>query len=1307
MGVGSAADVPISDHPAKTHTATVLPFRRQAHMGDRPSFMGVRNGTYGWPMAHDGDAGRPYVSGLDGGGLPAGVQEIKSHFEGMSLLRAYDPAQPRRIDVRVEGDPQAMIKAVVERDGVVSVQRFSMGGLSVEQAGVFLARALHAAHTGTVGSVPSIRLSVNVLDPDTGVALDAASIAAYHADQTAGQTPMGQAMHSALRQLGLGALWMDYVGTPPQLAISVETAPATGVLAPPGGDYQLPDFGLTPNGALAGAASAVMDAREPAAMVNAYRVGRDVVVTALRPHAQLESGVWLSAALRHQGIAPQVGDRVVLTDVGSAQTRAVQTLMPILEAAGYVVSDPALDVLPSGQVNLRVEVLGQREIALDPAAGTLALAPWRKPAPGQSIFDANFVPSSVVGQLAEPPTSGQPSVPLQLNYSPLSFYGDASPIAIRKAAQEGAWEISEGRFSATVDAHGALHVNYPSGWATRAEQGQLQLRLEALIEQLHMQQIAVVAITVRGPHAQTLVIRSLDEGMRSQHHLSDSTGHHTYTFKGALEDGQLVQLPDGRYGLYDDRHGLQLASGRFYFVRRGAVTTVSSHAVQAQVLEQWRGGAQAADLVGIVSFDAGGRVQPSEQQWIASKDQGWIEVAQGPANHPHADLPGLYHLNAGFFPHGTEAPLSEVSIEALIGGPRRIVPGYSGVRVPRVLAEAELALLQRRLGGVEVLARTVDGQVYYFSGNQNAVMGDVAGQHVFSPHHNHPGDPERGLVGTPRASRADQANLTQDFLDTLIYFPQAKLEPSYVLTLNEAGTITRSPFGPIRPVQTPAQTLHLVIQGAPQLRVAYRSVRGVGIARIGGLESAKLDEVQANVLQQALIAEAQRRGDVLLSSEYELDAASEATRMVILHGLEVNQQANYDFTSGEHGDGLIHVFHQEVSAPTRSVSNAEVWSRLAGVLDDGVAAHPAPTDQPPIRSASQSGWQALWPQAVSRPKDPQRSMGPSASPHSSQSDPLPLPREIAQSLEWFKQTGQSRLSRSLLMPSLRPNPRNAAPEPPRIAKALLEADSASLHEMQRYLAHQQALASNPALGPFVRSSQETYIRFKALVNNNRGTLSQLASWLAHVSHPGETPLRSLDALIEDRVRWAKDRPHVRQTDDSIEAIAAIARISERRLEALGWMAQGFGARDLAVKMGIDVAAASIHFNKNLEALGAFSWTDLKARYPGGLQALARRIAQFEASRYPNETILPGALDRLPRSHLPILADLAAGHDRRTIREAHGLTRRTLNDYVARIHTRLGVGSIDELKVRYTGVDLQGDALAAYKERPFRANKNMD
>ncbi len=1207
------------------------------------------------------------------------AHRIEHHFGDMALVRQYDSAHPRVIDVSLVGDPSARVIATVERDGVVNVQRFDVGDLSTTQAAVLLARALRVAHTGWLGSLPTLRLTMHAVDPITHEVLSPATVKAHGLEQNAGDTPLGQVMSSALKLLGINELWLDYAhaGTPLQLAISAETAPVAGPLAPPGGKHSVHDFGVTPNGAMQGASTAIVDARNPQAMVNAYKVGPDLIVTALRSHPKLADGTWLAAALDHSGVALQPGERVVFTNVGDAKPATAQRLTALLESAGYVVAHAEVETLASGQVNAALVIANRRgDVPHDiSVAHDLALTAWRRGAEPATVFDAQFSLTRTLGAVvgsAQTVLSGDALLPA---YSPLTFYGVPSDIKVSRQDSGKGWQLVGDGMSATVTAQGLLQVQWAHGWATRAQQGKLRLQLEVMTELLHSQGAAVHAVQVAGPHAQVLQLDSFDTGLRSCVDFSEHGHTSAYEFNRVLNDGQLVQTPDGRYLVYFDHIGLQRPGGTFHFVQKNGVTTVSREAPRADHLEHWRDAGDSPDYVGTVSFDGHGNLLPSERQWLASRDEGFIEVGQGPATHPQAHLPGLYHLAAGFFPHGTEAPGSAVSTEALLHGDRLIVPGYTGVRVERLLADHELPLLSGRLGNVEVLAKNSNDQIYYFSGNRNAVLGELLGERIFSDHHMHPGDPAQGVPGTPKGSGADQRNVSSDYVHTLAYFPQAKLEPSYVLTHNDK-VVRTDYFGPLRDVSAPPEVLNL--QGLarfnlPELRVQYRSMNGLGIARISGLAKTDISPAQARALNDALIEIARSKGDDLLSNEYELDRAPAQTQTAVLQGTAINRQVGYDFTTGNYDGGHVHVWNQNVLVPAQPVATAQIWARMADstvsgpVRGDGASTANRPVSIRPSvaqTNPSRKGKPTL--KAV-----PAQSSAPGL-----ESYLLNMPPQMYASIVRGLQQNAAPAQGSA------PNPRLKPVDPPRVAKALLEAPEGVLRELKAQLEFRE---THPGFKRYPAVDDTQYARLKALVNNNRGTMGQLVTWVHSVLKAGEAPSQSIQTLLHNRGTWARERAHVRQVQDNTQVIA---QIKGPRFEVLDLLTQGRTVEEIAQQMQIKSSAAEAHLYKIYEALGVFSRPDLLVRYPDGLTGLAQKVADVKQARLTGPSILPAALDLLPRSHLPVLADLVAGKGRDTIAAERKLDSGTLVTYISTIYTTLGIRHIP-------GVDLLEVLLARY------------
>lgn len=307
-------------------------------------------------------------------------------------------------------------------------------------------------------------------------------------------------------------------------------------------------------------------------------------------------------------------------------------------------------------------------------------------------------------------------------------------------------------------------------------------------------------------------------------------------------------------------------------------------------------------------------------------------VERGPADHPQAELGGVYSIRYGFWPNRHPDLGPSVSVDRLLNSPVPMAPGWPGVKLDRALTDAEYIALTKKLGGVEVHLMHLDGDYYLTSGNVNSapnVPGWENFERVYSMGHMHPS-------GKLKASDEGDLPMTTGFYEhTLRTFPDARLSLETRVVADVPHTIQSRSFGPVRafvdslPKYYNNQDLKLPSM-APVVVGVHQRLNGVGVMRIS--IPSELTPAQGMQLRTALQELAQQQGFKTVTFEVELPQVHREAVQEAIVGIQGNRlvqsqvEAEYDFVRpGYPANDQIFVWHEDIAQPQRRVTNAEIW----------------------------------------------------------------------------------------------------------------------------------------------------------------------------------------------------------------------------------------------------------------------------------------------------------------------------------------------------------------------------------------------
>ncbi len=435
----------------------------------------------------------------------------------------------------------------------------------------------------------------------------------------------------------------------------------------------------------------------------------------------------------------------------------------------------------------------------------------------------------------------------------------------------------------------------------------------------------------------------------------------TYEFGHRLESNELVINEQGRYLVFEWMNGLKAANGPYYTVnllkrQYGKRTITSRNPFSLEQIEEFRMKHFSPYELGVLTVYQDASAYGAIFQAGESKN-----IPVGPRSHPQFQFGGRYSMTHGFFPNRSPELSSGIAtLNTLLSSKGKLVPGYDGVQIEQGLSDEMLFQIASDLGGngnklVEVNHMWADGNDYLMSGNFHAaplVPDWNRFQRIHSMGHVHPNGV---LLASEVGGDTDVARML--YLHTLKSFPNERLLTQTRVVAKSNGTVQSQSYGPTRDIQGEmvrlrAQDLGLSAMDGLTVQMR-RNQNNVTVMRIdlpqswsdpkttadtrstmGSAEARELAIARGTLIRAALLEEAKKRGSGVVTFEVSLENFDfdEAVAHQIIVGMQGNRlvqsmvEARYGFYSGTYwDDSKILVWHEDLNAPTRHVSNREVW----------------------------------------------------------------------------------------------------------------------------------------------------------------------------------------------------------------------------------------------------------------------------------------------------------------------------------------------------------------------------------------------
>ncbi len=267
------------------------------------------------------------------------------------------------------------------------------------------------------------------------------------------------------------------------------------------------------------------------------------------------------------------------------------------------------------------------------------------------------------------------------------------------------------------------------------------------------------------------------------------------------------------------------------------------------------------------------------------------------------------HTGADQSPQPDRSPEIPVitTLSQLLKAKKKLAPGKQGVWIEGPWTDEQLMRLAEKLDAEVALTR-VDGRLRLTSGTRDEVevLPPMRYQTATLLRHVHfknrqPGPHDLKTVHFFHEKTSQQR-------------PNARIEPSAVITRDENGKIKLTYFGPQRPVgKAPTYSARdLGLSASPQVSVQLR-INGSEQAtiRIAGLSG----EPQVTEIRQAVHQLAQQNGIRVIRFEWDMHEATTSTRAAIEANYAITKEPHYDFIFGKYTEGELITWRESTDHP--------------------------------------------------------------------------------------------------------------------------------------------------------------------------------------------------------------------------------------------------------------------------------------------------------------------------------------------------------------------------------------------------------